>query len=578
MTQTLSSESLGYLERQEQALGELIQCIRETPRESRGDLHHIAQNIAQLKEEIKVGKEDDLAGLFYQLNIQHTLAKRFSEEVAYPDCSSPYFGHMRLKENDKTRDIFLGHVSFIPKGKNVRIVDWKSAPISRIFYQYAEGEDYELELPGKDIEGDVVELSILTISHEKLTRVDRAGQSFVKGENGWECLEEIDLRLEGGEGSATRELTLGTGRTNHKGPDVIGLLDQEQYGLLNRSASEPLLIIGGAGSGKTTVALHRIASLCGKRKIYPNQVLVIVPHKGLIRLSRQLLSQIGLQKVKVRTGPEWIEDQTRRLIEGIPRRISMTTPLGVTILKRHLSLVKVFDSYLERRERELTENLRKISVEGQDLGQNFIKLGHLPQLERLKRIARDVELTPLQKISFKDETERLYDVLGDLHNIFSSKDLLLEILKHSEGHITEHMVQSTIMHTAQQLRMSDDDGGVSTTLDGRSADEGTPFEARGTVDEEDFALLLYLLKRKTGEIATTRGSIKRYHHLVLDEAQELAPFELMAFAGAIHPNGNATVAGDSAQQVDASISFAGWGNVLKYLNLEDVSANELTVS
>jgi DNA helicase IV len=55
---------------------------------------------------------------------------------------SPYFGHLRLREDGRERDLCLGKGTFIERG--VTVVDWRNAPISRIFYRYRQGEVQDL--------------------------------------------------------------------------------------------------------------------------------------------------------------------------------------------------------------------------------------------------------------------------------------------------------------------------------------------------------------------------------------------------------------------------------------------------
>ena len=50
---------------------------------------------------------------------------------------------MRLREGGRERDVYLGKVTRLDHG--LRIVDWRHAPVSRIFYRYAEGDEYDEE-------------------------------------------------------------------------------------------------------------------------------------------------------------------------------------------------------------------------------------------------------------------------------------------------------------------------------------------------------------------------------------------------------------------------------------------------
>jgi len=572
----LSETELSFLKEQEQFLEQILVSVKNFPKGDRIDLAEIKKSIETLKEEIKVGKEDDLGGLFYQLNIQQTLAEKFSKPVELPDVSAPYFGYMQLEERKKTKHVFLGHTGFIDPKNGHRIVDWKKAPISSVFYNYEEGEEYELELPNDTREGRILSHAILTIERGKLIRVDRNGKSYANAGEGWFNLLEEDVKLEGGEGAATREIPMGTGKTSFKSAEVLGLLDKEQYGLLHKNLHGPLLVIGGAGSGKTTVALHRIASLCAKRKFYPNQVMVVVPHKGLIRLSKILLSKIGLHKVRVREGSEFFESEARRLIDELPKNICNSTPLGASLIKRHVSFMKLLKVWMKSFEQKIADKLEEYS-DSIPLDEKFMSMKDAP-LVRLMKIERQVELTPIQKIEFTRLKQEMYNVRSNLLEIYTDKELLSCMKELSHNIVTDSMVNDLFNHTSWQMKDRDRDDFTSNTLDGRSINEGTQFDVQGTIDQEDFPLMLKLLEMKVGQVNGIDGSLKKFKHVVLDEAQELSPVELNILSHTVTDDGNLTVAGDAAQQVDATISFESWEQTLSHMGINDTSAHELKIS
>jgi DNA helicase-2/ATP-dependent DNA helicase PcrA len=572
----LPENELSFLKEQEEFLEKILESVKSSPKGDRIDLNEIKKNIETLKEEIKVGKEDDLGGLFYQLNIQQTLAEKFSKPVELPDVSAPYFGYMKLEERGKTKHVFLGHTGFMDPKNGFRIVDWKKAPISSVFYNYEEDEEYELELPNEVREGKILVHAILTIERGKLIRVDRGGKSYGNAGEGWFNLLEEEVKLEGGEGSATREIPMGTGKTSFKNAEVLGLLDKQQYSLLHKNLHGPLLVIGGAGSGKTTVALHRIASLCAKRKFFPNQVMVVVPHKGLIKLSKILLSKIGLHKVRVREGSEFFESEARRLIDELPKRVCYATPLGASLLKRHVSFMKLLEVWLKTEEQRIADVLEEFS---QDipLDEKFMSMkGAI--LARLVQIERQVELTPIQKIEFTRLKQEVFNVRSNLLEIYTDKELLNCMKELSNNIITDGMIRDLFTHTSWQMKDREREDFTDNTLDGRSVNEGTQFEVQGTIDQEDFPLLLKLLEMKTGQVIGVDASMKKFKHVVLDEAQELSPVELNVLSHTVTDDGNLTVAGDAAQQVDATISFESWEQTLMHMGVEDTSAQELKIS
>ena len=106
------------------------------------------------------------------------------------------------------------------------------------------------------------------------------------------------------------------------------------------------------------------------------------------------------------------------------------------------------------------------------------------------------------------------------------------------------------------------------TLDGLAIDRGTPMQDAGTMDAEDCAVLFELNRLKTGGDSTPEGRLTTYHHVVIDEAQELAPLELAVIGRALAEDGALTIAGDERQQIDPAACFGGWPATLGELGVE----------
>ena len=87
------------------------------------------------------------------------------------DRKSPYFGHLRLEESGKRRDVLIGARSFVEPGGGVQIVDWRNAPVSRLFYRYEEGDGYEERLGDQMVEGEVLARRTVAIVDAELRRV-----------------------------------------------------------------------------------------------------------------------------------------------------------------------------------------------------------------------------------------------------------------------------------------------------------------------------------------------------------------------------------------------------------------------
>jgi DNA helicase IV len=567
MTDSLSQDSQIYLDRQETLLKETVSLIKGIPNHNILALIEIERNIKALKEEAKNCKEDDLPGILQQLNLQHQLAQRHSENDNLPDQQSPYFGHMKIEQDGKKKDIFLGHVALTNRELSFKIVDWKKAPIARIFYQYAEGDEFDFDLDDRTIEGTILQKSIQTIRDGELLRVDRNGESFVKREGQWTNLYEEASVLEGGEGKANQELAFGRGNTNFDSPEVISLLDKIQYEIVNKDVREPLLITGGAGSGKTTVALYRIAKLCEKRHLAAHDALVLVPNAGLIKLSQTLLNSVGLEKVHVKTNEQLIKDLLMQNVRGLPRKINFEAPLSVVTIKKNAKLLEVMEKYVAGQVEECRTELDKIDPTGA-LSAEFNKLSNLPLVPRLRKIYQFNRIGSIEKMKVSKLGKRMKNFKEDILNFYSDEKLMSEMNSLTEGKITSRMLQDLKMHTARQIATFDEDDEYQNRKAG----------IKGQYDIEDYPLMIHLVKLKLGSLYADGRNSKLYKHIFLDEAQELSVVELKAISTALNEQGNFTVAGDAVQQIDPSMSFDSWESVLKNLGVPNFKAQELNVS
>ena len=104
--------------------------------------------------------------------------------------------------------------------------------------------------------------------------------------------------------------------------DVTALLDREQFAAASAPAEQALVVLGSAGSGKTTVALHRLAKIGAADPEHRPfaRAAVVVPEEGLARLSRRLLAPLGAGSVEVQTLDAWAYALARRVFgEPMPK-------------------------------------------------------------------------------------------------------------------------------------------------------------------------------------------------------------------------------------------------------------------
>ncbi|MFW7380551.1 MAG: UvrD-helicase domain-containing protein [Oligoflexus sp.] len=556
----------------------------------------LGRRFAALRDEATKAREDDLPALFDQMHTQRALFEH-NTEADLPDQRSPYFAHMKLQEGNRVRDILLGHKTFL-EVSGTPIIDWRNAPISRIFFNYREGEEFEEELPGRLAEGTVIARRILTIHDGNLMRIMTPDASFTRQESGeWQQDDRHSIpTLRGGAGSASRSQHLGTGDTLVSGPEVSALLDPLQFSLLNADSDEPLLILGGAGCGKTTVALHRIALLHyrDRKRFAQNQMIVIAPEQGLARLSRRLLDSLGLEGVEVTTFDLWIERQARAMIRTLPKRVYQDTPADVVRFKRHPAIRHAFPIIVANQVAELEKSL-PAKVPGIDPFLPILRDESKPLVTRVDILQEDfikhLEQKPTNSTKqrvrvvrehFQKVKKDLLNVNRDRMELFANEQVIQSIVAASSGQLTPGMGTTLLSHSLDQFASSaqNDYGAYDQSklemVDGKSlADDGLDSKWN-TIDTEDFAVLLELLFYKTDR--AQHSKFRNFAHIVIDEAQDLAPIELNILSRAIRPDSAVTIAGDAAQQIDPSTSFESWENVLDELRVRRVKANHLTTS
>jgi DNA helicase II / ATP-dependent DNA helicase PcrA len=484
--------------------------------------------LRSLRDQAARASEADLPALLHDLSVQHRLAER-RPNGRFPDARSPYIAHLRLDEGRGAEDYLLGYTSFFDTAREVRIVDWRVAPVARIFYRYREADRFEEAFPGRVAEGSVTARRIVVIENGLLTRI--VGDRLVlerDGEGAWRMPDRDALSLQsGGAGSAARPGILGVGvgtAGRAKRAEVTALLDADQYTAVSATPDRALLVLGSAGSGKTTVALHRIAriSVTDPRQYPLSAAKVVMPEEGLARLARRLLEPLRIGPSHVQTVATWSTELARRVFRSRIRLCADSPPL-VASLKRHPALYHM-------------------------LGDRFAAAASTgTSLSRLRR---------------------------RLAEAFTDRGFLDAVVAGSGGDLPKTAVDETVRHTMLQLEeplerqlASIVDPARTRAIDGRALAAGTPDELAGTLDLEDLPILL-LLRARTAALDVRPISL-----LVLDEAEDFSLFELGVLGKLLGEPCSVTLAGDEAQQTASS--FAGWKTSLATLGVRDAATCRL---
>lgn len=191
----------------------------------------------------------------------------------------PYFGRIDFTENNvKTpKPIYVGVHNFQDEnGSNNLVFDWR-APICSMFYDYGlGGAAYETK-DGK-IEGN--------ISLKRQFRIRQGEMEYM-----------LDSNLTIHDDVLQKELNQAS---SSKMKNIVATIQREQNAIIRNEDARHLIIQGVAGSGKTSIALHRIAFLLYKFKdtISSEDILIISPNKVFASYISNVLPELGEETVK----------------------------------------------------------------------------------------------------------------------------------------------------------------------------------------------------------------------------------------------------------------------------------------
>lgn len=185
--------------------------------------------------------------------------------------SSPYFASIVVEdEQQKKQKIYIGMTYLKDKNLDNIIYDWR-APICSIFYDYESG-NCSYEAPMGIIKSYLYQKRQYKIENQKLLRIIDSSINIDD-----DVLQEV-LASESSE----------------KMKNIVTTIQQEQNSVIRNTKDKHLIVQGIAGSGKTSVALHRIAFLLYKIKnLSSDKVLIFSPNQIFTEYISNVLPELG---------------------------------------------------------------------------------------------------------------------------------------------------------------------------------------------------------------------------------------------------------------------------------------------
>ncbi|MHC1726981.1 MAG: UvrD-helicase domain-containing protein [Syntrophobacteraceae bacterium] len=522
------------IELEKTRLGQIVGEMRETLASEELDRQNKDRELAELKRQ-----KLDAVGWREKREIDEVIERCRARYAMrhYQDgqvLSHPYFGILELEDDELGKLSYcLGRQSFFDSHGKARVIDWREAPISRLYYEYEAGELYDEEIRGRDRSGLVRSKRQVETAGGELQKIIEKGILLIRQDGAsWQ------IAGEGGSAVSRKEE-----KADHRLPKITALISSDQFRAITHPGSSTVLLQGGAGSGKTTVGLHRIAYLTYQDAghFQPDRILVVMFNRSLQHYISRVLPELGIGPgVQVETYHGW----AGKLFRAAGLHISYSSdpvPAGVMRLKKHPLVLDLVDRYLDGLLRKSRKWFLEQLARNADPELDRVR-AHLENITRFEDFLKLLGSPPdfLQDIRHEPRKAlrsrllgRFNDHAADLQALLSDRALMEETCRAENGLVKDGLDQ--LIERQQNLRN------------------------QNRIDFADTGILLCLLQRKG-----IAGARPGYAHLMVDEAQDLSEIELATLLYAADERQSVTICGDMAQKIkgdvyfDTSEGFAGF--------------------
>lgn len=473
----------------------------------------------------------------------------------------PYFGRLDFQEDgtDAPLPLYIGKAGVSEEsGRDVMIVDWR-APVASLFYSFTGGEETAFyDSPEGLIEGNIhLKRNIVVRSQELLRVVD----TYEKGKENHGAADEFLL------------YRLGE-RKDSKLRDIVSTIQAEQNDIIRSKRDAALIIQGVAGSGKTTVALHRLAYLIYeyRENMEAERMIIFAPNAMFLDYISNVLPELGVGNIQQTTFTDW----AKRMLESKVKILQETA--------------KTEEWFAPGPQRSGAKRLRTGRLKG---SLSYMNLVSRLMEELLAKSVPDKDFEAWENTVLKQETIAEWYHSDTKSTASRKRERVQEKIKrwldHELAKIWEQKVQKETKKKAnQRLRAYMNSWPSLDPLalykEILSAEEMRAYlpdelyratlksAGKKTVLEEDLAALLHIQLLVKG---IDRDA--KFQHCVIDEAQDFSPYQI-ALLNQLSVRGSFTILGDLSQGIYDDKGLESWEELHPIFEKEHLAYFELEKS
>nr|WP_312290098.1 RNA polymerase recycling motor HelD [Clostridium chromiireducens] len=575
--------------------------IMQELKEKKIKVEEVERKLSTLNKEVKGGySEEKQANERIFSHLAQDIEK-YEESL-----SEPYFGRVDFREKKGfTESIYIGKkgINNSKDGEEV-IVDWR-APVADLYYSGTGGEAY-YKAPKGIIEGHLELKRKFLYKNNDIERLFDEGinEIIINEEEGQNLVDEfLKINLEENRGKKLKE--------------VVATIQREQNEIIRWPKNIPIIVQGSAGSGKTTIALHRLAYLIYRYKesMSGDEILVLAPNKLFLSYISDILPSLGAEEVNQSTFEEMVLSKLKlkgkmynkdeKLLKIIEEQDNLLKKLIVNSskVKGTMLFKTMLDRYISLVEKN-TVHINDIKVgneilfDKKEITRLYIKdLKPYPINKRKNEIKRYLNLKIKDRISsllieiddkwekrirevrreMKDSEERRKLLIG----LYEERDKVKEEVKNnSKKEFNNYFKEwkdvdsKDIYHNFYNDDLFETATGnkIPKILADYMREEFNFNFQNKIIDEDDLPALAYIRILLEGV-----EEDEKFKYIVVDEAQDYSPFQVYLVNCFSKGNG-LTLVGDLAQGIYYYKGLKTWDDITEQVFEGNATYIQLTQS
>ena len=537
------------------------------------DLEYEREKLKKVEEEleeIQEGEEQILATLPKKYGNNPVLLSNLMSSTATKITNiakikeKPYFARLDFKEDKKDNKdkLYVGKIGVIDLDGKIVVTDWR-APVATLYYDSNLGK-VEYNAPEGIIKGE------LSLKRQIIIKNKEVQEIFdVDSVSDDELLKPY----------------LGANADNRL-KNIVASIQGEQNYIIRKDIEKNLIVQGVAGSGKTTVALHRIAYLMynNSTKFKPNQFMVIGPNKFFINYISNVLPDLDASNAVQVTFEELasnfvdeklvFEDATKKLSDIIDGKEDK----DYLRFKSSMKYKKILDKYLNTLKNSLISDkgliINDVNIiskqEVMDVFNETIGTSIAERLEMAARIiANRIKIDPNIYQRIKDQmlilekaesdidkkrkiAKKELDMLKELTTTGFEKQLkkYVNISNLKVLNIYKDFVENVDKYTSH-IEDVDIEKMKKDTLESLKAK---------VIENEDIAAIMYIKYVLFGN-----EEYRNFKCVIVDEAQDFGKFSYYMLKTLLN-NAVFSIFGDMAQGIYSYRSIDDWNEIMGIFN------------